>query len=91
MRGDSRRRVRQHVCGVQCFRASMYAVVAVTDKRWSDFLSARSHLTEANLWTPPSIGFRALTTGESMLFMTRAPHNLSSAVDYSAASDAASG
>jgi len=50
-------------------------VVAVTDKRWSDFLSARSHRTEANFWTPSSVGFRALTTGEPMLFKTHAPHN----------------
>ena len=53
----------------------MHAVVAVTDKRWSDFLGARPHLTEANFWTPSSIGFRALTTGEPMLFKTHAPHN----------------
>ena len=35
--------------------ASVHAVVAVTDKRWSDFLSARSHRTEANFWTPSSV------------------------------------
>ena len=61
--------------GVQCFNASVHAVVAVTDKRWSDFLSAQPHLTEANFWTPSSVGFRALTTGEPMLFKTHAPHN----------------
>ena len=56
----------------RCFRASVHAVVAVTDKRWSDFFSVWSHLTEANFWTPPSVGFRALTTDEPMLFMPRA-------------------
>ena len=60
---------------MQCLNASVHAVVAVTDKRWSDFLGARPHLTEANFWTPSSIGFRALTTGEPMLFKTHAPHN----------------
>ena len=61
--------------GVQYFNASVHAVVAVTDKRWSDFLRERSHLTEANVWTPSSVGFLALKTGEPVLFKTHGPHN----------------
>ncbi len=50
-------------------------MVAVTDKRWSDFLRARDHLTEANFWTPSGAGFQALTAGEPFLFKTHAPDN----------------
>lgn len=53
----------------------MRAVVAITDKRWSDYLRARAYLTEANFWIPSSTGFRALATGEPMLFKTHAPDN----------------
>jgi putative restriction endonuclease len=53
----------------------VHAVVAVTDKRWSDYLSVRPAITEANFWIPSSTRFRALTTGEPLLFKTHAPHN----------------
>jgi putative restriction endonuclease len=58
-----------------CLNAAMRAVVAVTDKRWSDYLRARDYLTEANFWIPSSTGFRALETGEPLLFKTHAPDN----------------
>ena len=42
--------------GADCLNTSVHAVVAIMDRRWSDFLSARSHLTEAIFWTPLSVG-----------------------------------
>jgi hypothetical protein len=49
--------------GAHCLDTSVHAVVAIMDRRWSDFLSARSHLTEAIFWAPLSVGLEPTSRG----------------------------
>lgn len=50
--------------------------VAVTDYDWFKLHTSKSHLDEVNFWRPsPEATFKALSTGELMLFKLHSPHN----------------
>ena len=55
------------------------AVVALTDRRWFDFLRSRStngRLDEVNFWRPKAqTDFRSLQPGEPIFFRLKAPVN----------------
>ena len=54
----------------------MSVYVYPTDKRWFDFLRARSPLDEVNFWRPGgSIEFHGLAPGELLLFRLKSPIN----------------
>lgn len=54
---------------------SINLVVAVTDDEWFEFLRHRTDLDEINFWSPSPTPFRALISGEMLLFKLRAPRN----------------
>jgi len=58
-------------------RDKMNAYIAITDRDWFDFLTARDDVDEVNFWQPGAGGgrFRALIRGEPFLFKLRAPVN----------------
>ena len=59
--------------------ANQPALVAVTDQRWFDFLSAQAvdgRLDEVNFWRPMSASFRALQPGEPVFFRLKHPLNV---------------
>ncbi len=54
----------------------MSVYVYPTDKRWFDFLRARSPIEEVNFWRPGgSVEFRLLAPGELLLFRLKSPVN----------------
>lgn len=53
----------------------MQGVIAITDYGWYTFLSARTHITEVNFWTPSArTGFRT-DPFSPFLFKLKSPHN----------------
>lgn len=53
----------------------LQGVIAITDYGWYTFLSARTHITEVNFWTPSArAGFRA-EPFSPFLFKLKSPYN----------------
>jgi putative restriction endonuclease len=54
----------------------MRLFVAVTDSEWFDLHASNSHVDEVNFWRPsPQASFKALSTGELLLFKLHSPDN----------------
>ena len=49
--------------------------IANTDNAWFDFLASEPELTEVNFWWPGEMPFRALQTGELLVFRLKSPRN----------------
>ncbi len=50
-------------------------VIAVTDGDWFNHLRAKPELSEVNFWAPGAAPFKALQSGELLLFKLHAPLN----------------
>ncbi len=48
-------------------------VIAVTDDDWFEMLRRQPSLSEVNFWAPSAANFRALQSGELLLFKLHAP------------------
>ena len=60
----------------------MRAWIANTDYEWYRFLSGRPDLDEVNFWRPSGGVFKALKSGEPLLFRLKAPHNAIAGVGF---------
>jgi putative restriction endonuclease len=49
--------------------------IANTDNAWFDFLASEQGLTEVNFWWPGEMNFRALQSGEMLVFRLKSPRN----------------
>ncbi len=49
--------------------------VANTDNAWFDFLASEPGLTEVNFWWPGEMNFRALQSGEMLVFRLKSPRS----------------
>lgn len=49
--------------------------IANTDNTWFDFLASEPNLTEVNFWWPGEMAFRAIQSGELLVFRLKSPRN----------------